>query len=382
VRRSKAELEAIYESAPVMIMIVNRNGRVERINRAMTEFLGGREINSKPHGPGDIIACVNAIASPSGCGQGPDCKKCPISNLIKNTFDTGKTVRQIDAKITINESGNQREIQVLASASPVKLMEEERVVLCIQDFTAFRQLQTQLFQAQKMEAIGQLAGGVAHDFNNILAASMMQIFAIQSDYVLNPELSGDLDKLEEMLERAAKLTRQLLVFSRRHILQITRIDLNQVLSEISPMLSRLIGEQIDLEMKPFSKPVWVNADAGMMDQILMNLSINARDAMPKGGPLLISTHLTTLTAENISSHPNGRVGNFAVMTVADCGCGMDEATIKRMFEPFFTTKEPGKGTGIGLATVYEITKKHCGWIEAQSAVGKGTTFQVFIPAAS
>ncbi len=250
----------------------------------------------------------------------------------------------------------------------------------VQDITERRRLEEQLRQAQKMEAVGQLAGGVAHDFNNILAATMMRLSLLQEDPAVSPDLRASLHELEEGANRAASLTRQLLMFSRRQAMRKQVLDLNQVLAGFLRMLRRLLGAHIELELVSTTADLWLEADAGMIEQVVLNLSLNARDAMPGGGRLTISTGAVEFTADDTARQPEARPGRFVRLGVVDTGCGMDAATVARVFEPFFTTKEVGKGTGLGLATVYGIVKQHQGWIEVESLVGRGSTFRVYLPA--
>ena len=248
------------------------------------------------------------------------------------------------------------------------------------DITEQRELEQRLRQAQKMESVGQLAGGVAHDFNNIVAAIMMQLSFLRG----NPNLGAEAqDLLKEVLteaKRAANLTRQLLIFSRRSVLEIKVLDLNEVVANLLKMLSRLLGEHITVRFDPHPALPAVAADAGMIEQVLMNLAVNARDAMPHGGCITIGLEPIQVDGDRVQAHLEALPGLFVRVSVADTGCGMDEATLKRVFEPFFTTKEPGKGTGLGLATVYGIAAQHKGWVEVASELGKGTTFGVFLPA--
>lgn len=248
------------------------------------------------------------------------------------------------------------------------------------DVTREVQLERQFIEVQKMEAFGQLAGGVAHDYNNILAAIMMQLDMLLSEPDLKPDMREGLASLKDCSNRAANLTRQLLMFSRRQVAQIKPVELNQMLDEEFKMLRRLLGEHIDFSIQASVRDAWVYADPGMMQQVIMNLCINARDAMPKGGRLSVSIRRMTLTAADLRGNREARAGEFVVLTVADTGCGMSEETKTRIFEPFFTTKEVGKGTGLGLATVYGIVKQHKGWLEVTSDLGMGSEFRVFLPA--
>jgi signal transduction histidine kinase len=255
------------------------------------------------------------------------------------------------------------------------------VVHCyVEDMTERLNLEEQFRQIQKMESVGQLAAGVAHDFNNILTIIQGHSGLLISRPNLSPAMTTSIQAISFAAERAASLTRQLLMFSRKQVVQPKALDLNDVVNNMSKMLQRLIGETIELHCKlpPHLPPI--KGDAGMLEQILMNLAVNARDAMPRGGELVISTELVPVTEAYVKMHTDARPGNFVCMSIKDTGCGMDAATMKRIFEPFFTTKEAGKGTGLGLATVYGIVRQHSGWIEVQSQPGHGTTFKIYFPA--
>ena len=255
----------------------------------------------------------------------------------------------------------------------------DRILGVAMDLTERKQLEIRLRQSQKMEAVGQLAGGVAHDFNNLLAAISLNLGLLQHNPAMDAETQDALHDLEATVARAFGLTRQLLLFSRRSILEVKPVNLNEVVDNLLKFLGRLIGEHIRLRFRQASSLPAIDADAGMLEQILMNLAVNARDAMPNGGQLTISTEVVEMAREASEHSPEARMGSFLCLTVSDNGCGMDEATQKRIFEPFFTTKEPGKGTGLGLSTVYGIVAQHRGWLEVQSQVAQGTTFRIFFP---
>jgi PAS domain S-box-containing protein len=244
--------------------------------------------------------------------------------------------------------------------------------------TAQRRLEEQFRQSQKMEAIGQLAGGVAHDFNNILTvihghASLLGLSKLDEMGARSAK------QITQAAERAATLTRQLLAFSRRQIIQPKRLDMNKTVGNMSDMLGRLLGEDIALQLNYSQAPATVEADAGMMEQVLLNLAVNARDAMPRGGQLAIRIAIVEVDEAHVQRQPEARTGRFVCVSKSDTGCGIPPENLARIFEPFFTTKEVGKGTGLGLATVYGIVKQHQGWIEVESTVGKGTTFRFYIP---
>jgi signal transduction histidine kinase/CheY-like chemotaxis protein len=255
------------------------------------------------------------------------------------------------------------------------------VVHCyIEDTTERLNLEAQLRQSQKMESIGQLAAGVAHDFNNMLTI----IQGHTSSLLARPELPEAVSEPLQMVyfagERAASLTRQLLMFSRKNVMQIRPLDLRESIGHLSKLLPRLIGENIKLEIQSPETLPQVNGDNGMIEQVLMNLSVNARDAMPAGGTLAISVASWQVDEAYLETHPEAHIGRFVRLRVSDTGTGMDAKTLSHIFEPFFTTKEIGKGTGLGLATVYGIVKQHDGWLEVASEPGQGTTFDLFFPA--
>ena len=250
----------------------------------------------------------------------------------------------------------------------------------VEDVTERLSLEEQFRQAQKMESVGQLAAGVAHDFNNILTIIQGHSGLLMSRPNLSPAMTTSIQAVSFAAERATSLTRQLLMFSRKQVMQPKTLDLKTAVSNMSKMLQRLIGENIMLHCSSSPQLPPIKGDTGMIEQILMNLAVNARDAMPKGGELAISTELTHIDEDYVKHHAYAHTGTFVCLQVKDTGTGMDAATLKRIFEPFFTTKEAGKGTGLGLATVYGIVKQHSGWIEVASEPGKGTAFKIFFPA--
>ncbi len=252
-------------------------------------------------------------------------------------------------------------------------------ILAIRDVTEKRVLEAQLRQTQKMDAIGQLAGGVAHDFNNLLTAILGYSNFVIDTFEPQDRRRADMEEVIKAGQQAAALTRQLLAFSRKQILQPTAVDLNAVVTGIHQMLSRLIGEHVDLV--PILAPDLgaVRADSGQLEQVLMNLVLNARDAMPSGGRVVIETSNIELDETSVRQHVAVRPGSYVMLGVSDTGHGMDEQTQSRLFEPFFTTKEPGKGTGLGLSTVYGIVKQSGGNIRVDSKPGHGTTFTIYLP---
>jgi two-component system cell cycle sensor histidine kinase/response regulator CckA len=251
-------------------------------------------------------------------------------------------------------------------------------VWSFRDVTGRRELEAQLRQSQKMEAFGQLAAGVAHDFNNILTVIQGNASLLGTEQLGKQDERTARAEILLAAERAANLTRQLLTFSRRRRLQTKDVDLNEIVANMTKMLQRLIGEDIAQETQCAPGGSFVHADPGMMEQVLMNLAVNSRDAMPKGGRLSIQTAAVTVDAGRAQIHPKARSGEFVRLSVSDTGAGIPEGDLPHIFEPFFTTKEVGKGTGLGLATVYGIVEQHDGWIEVESRVNNGTTFNIYL----
>ncbi|MDR3458737.1 MAG: PAS domain S-box protein [Verrucomicrobiae bacterium] len=247
------------------------------------------------------------------------------------------------------------------------------------DITQQRKLEAQFRQSQKMEAFGQLAGGVAHDFNNILAVIQLQAGLLQSERNLSLQQLDHAGEIEKAAQRAANLTRQLLLFSRQQTMQTHDLNLREVVDSIAKMLQRTLGEHIELHFKMPAAPLFIHADPGMMDQILLNLTVNARDAMPKGGQIIVEAAAVEFDEAAAAQSDHARPGAFVCLSVSDTGTGIPPEIMPRIFEPFFTTKAVGKGTGLGLATVFGIVHQHKGWLHVYSEVGRGTIFRVYLP---
>ena len=285
-------------------------------------------------------------------------------------------VRDQEAKIRA-QNGSLRE--VLVSLSALALDDQPHLLLLAQDVSERALLEMQLRQAQKMEAIGQLAAGVAHDFNNIL--TVIQGHAGLMLQKLEPAApqTKSLEQITESAARASTLIRQLLMFSRKQVMQFRHLDLNDILGNAIKMLERLVGEHVQIDFRPQNPIPAIHADKSMVEQIAMNLAVNARDAMTNGGRVTITTSLETIHRAPTPMDPLRRDGDFIRMTFADNGTGMDTQVLSRIFEPFFTTKAVGKGTGLGLSTVFGIVRQHQGWLEVESQPNQGTTFRVYFP---
>ncbi len=271
------------------------------------------------------------------------------------------------------------QIEVEASVSMAAIAGKTYLVAVVRDIGDRRRLEEQLRQSQKMEAMGQLAGGVAHDFNNLLTAITGYCQLALHNLDPNNPLCFDLKEIQKAADRAASLTKQLLTFSRKQPVAPKIVNLNVVVAEMDKMLARLIGEHIELKTTLYEPLGQVKADPGQLEQIILNLAVNARDAMPEGGKLIIKTANVRFDEEAADLQLGTPAGQFVMLSVSDTGCGMDGETQSHIFEPFFTTKEPGKGTGLGLSTVYAIVKQNGGRIRISSEPMRGTTFRIYLP---
>ena len=278
-----------------------------------------------------------------------------------------------------HKRGDWRVFESTSSAVRNANGETEKLVIVNRDITERKQLEQQLYLSQKLEAVGRLSGGVAHDFNNLLGVIIGYSEVMQKRMPPNDRFREAADEILKAAHRAAALTKQLLAFSRKQVLEPKVLDLNTVVADVEKMLKRLIGEDILLEILVSPDLHAVKADPGQIGQVIMNLAVNARDAMPNGGKLTIETANTTLDEKDAGRYRYVVPGQYVKLRVSDTGCGMDAETQSHVFEPFFTTKEKGKGTGLGLATVYGVVKQSGGYIWLQSDVGKGTQFEIFLP---
>jgi len=315
-------------------------------------------------------AAVEKLTQAVGRSQPGEILPADAGEIAAGCLQSGASRANLETKIgdhTISWSFN----PVLSS----------NVVHCYgEDITKRLNLEEQLLQSQKMESIGQLAAGVAHDFNNMLTIIQGHTSKLLMEPSLSPQVQDATLAVYGAAERAAGLTRQLLMFSRKNIMQPRPLNLRETVANLNKMLGRLLGETIELRFECPKEPPPVYGDAGMIDQVLMNLAVNAHDAMPNGGTLTVSVDECWIGPDYLEFHPEARIGHFVRLQMTDTGCGMSAKVRARIFEPFFTTKGVGKGTGLGLATVFGIVKQHAGWIEVASEIGRGTTFTVFFPA--
>ncbi len=327
------------------------------------ETIFGRSCQSLYDRPGSYLEAVH-----------PDDRARVLDARVRRQ----KGERTVETYRIVRPDGTQRWVRDRGFPIRNERGEVDRMTGEAEDVTESKLLEEELLQSQKMEAVGRLAGGVAHDFNNLLTAILGYGDMLAKRVAGDARSRRDVDEIRKAGRRAASLTKQLLAFSRKQVLQPKLLDINDVMNDIEPMLRRLLGEDIDLVTSPGPRVGPVKADPGQLEQVLLNLAVNSRDAMPEGGRLTIATAETCWS--ETQAHEHGMpAGTYAVLSVADNGCGMDADTRARIFEPFFTTKEQGKGTGLGLATVYGIVRQSDGHIAVESEPGRGTTFRVYFP---
>jgi two-component system, cell cycle sensor histidine kinase and response regulator CckA len=363
-RQSDDRYRTIFESSPEAIILLDAEGRITDINQRGADMIGckredvlGKQYMGLDHLPHETR--LKAMESFAMRAQGHDVT--PYETEFIGS-DGKHRIGLVNLAPIRNKNG-----QFLGA------------LVMVSDVTQIRQLQQQLLHAQKMESVGQLAGGIAHDFNNVLLSIMGHGELLLATMDEKDIRRQDILEIRNSVNSAAAVTRQLLAFSRKQTLERKVIDVNAVLKNMETMLRRLLGEDVRLTVTPDQNLPRVYADAGQIEQVLMNLAVNARDAMPHGGRLIISTCSVTLNRQDVACIPETREGDFVCLEMTDTGTGMTPEVMAHAFEPFFTTKVRGKGTGLGLATVYGIVKQHGGWVTVQSTEGKGTMFRIYLP---
>jgi two-component system cell cycle sensor histidine kinase/response regulator CckA len=362
-RRSRDLHRKVLDNSTDVISLLDLEGNVLFSSRSVEKVLGRtpEQIVGRPFGelvhPDDLEQCGASIARALA----------------------GEKVEPFNVRVR-HEDGDWRLVEGVPVAVAGEDGRPEMLLSVARDVTERRHLEEELRQTQRIEAVGRLAGGIAHDFNNLLTAIVgYGELALSKLGEREPTARADVEQMNRAAERAAGLTHRLLAFSRRQVLQPTVLDLNSVVEEMHAMLARLLGEHVELCTRLDAEVGRVKADAGQLGQVVVNLALNGRDAMPKGGRLTIETFNVELDDEWATRHVGGRGGSFVALAVTDTGTGMDAATRERIFEPFFTTKGPGEGTGLGLATVYGIVKQSGGCLSVYSEEGRGTTFKIYLP---
>ena len=362
-RESEAKYRLIVETAHEGIWLIDAEDRTTFVNQRMIEMLG---YSAADEMLGRSVGDFTALDAQAEVDQA----------LVRRRLGMRESR---DSRLRCKDG---TDLWVSLSTTPIYDSQGRYTgaLAMVMDMTERKRLEEQLRQVQKMEAIGQLSGGVAHDFNNLLTVIKGQISLLQVAGPRDPETDQSLADISLAADRAANLTRQLLAFSRRQVLQLRDLNINDVVEGMGSMVRRIVGEDVTVELACAPTPLGVQADTGMMEQVILNLVVNARDAMPQGGRLRIETARVEIDGDGARRRPETRKGCFVRLTVADTGTGISAETLPKIFEPFFTTKEFGKGTGLGLATVYGIVQQHKGWISVESEVGVGTQFHMHLPA--
>lgn len=373
-KQSEDRFTRVFAASPIAIGICTLDGgRLQDVNESFLKMLG----YERHEVIGGTDAGLRLWANPED-----------RAHIVQKAKD-GKPVRDAQCKLR-SKKGEIREALISAELielstgrellQSVELIPEQCLLLIIHDNTERLSLEAQLRQAQKMEGFGQMAAGVAHDFNNILTVIQGHAARLRNVEGIPPRIGESVEHVSVAADRAANLTRQLLTFCRKQAILRTVFDLNSTVTHVGEMLERILGEDIALDLNLGTGLPLIHADSGMIEQIIVNLACNSRDAMPKGGSLLIATSAVEFTPAQLLQQPKAKIGRHICLTVTDTGSGMSSETLRRIFEPFFTTKDVGKGTGLGLATVYGIVDQHQGWLEVTSKLGEGTTFKIYLPA--
>jgi two-component system, cell cycle sensor histidine kinase and response regulator CckA len=377
---NEAELVSIYDNVPTMMCLLDEKGRVVRLNRAAVHFAGRPDSELLNHGCGEIFCCIHAEDNPCGCGFGLHCQECPLNQAILNSIQKGERSAFVEVERSKKLQEQVRKIWISGSTVRLNVQGYVRILLCVEDITSRKQLESQYLRAQRLESLGFLASGIAHDLNNVLSPILMGGSVLES-VLTDEENQSILRSMMDAVRRGSDTVNQLLTFAQGGKGEPILVQPRHLLKEIGRLLKQTLPKNIQYysDFGPNLSNIHVNPS--QLHQVLMNLSVNARDAMPDGGVLTIAVEGRTLGDDAPLLHPKAVRGEYLIFKVSDTGDGIPPEVIDRIFDPFFTTKPQGQGTGLGLATVLGIVQGHGGFVLVDSQLGKGTAFSVYLPAA-
>ncbi len=376
-------LSLLFSYAPVPMVLFDEDRKVVRANHSAARIFScmtpAAAIGKRC---GDLLGCINIKNYRQECGNTLACPRCKVNSALLQAVSDNQSVHGVEAIVETTRVRNgilTRKLHFMISAVPVEFRQGRRVLVCMEDITKRKQLQTRQALAERLESVARLTTGLAHDFKNRLFVIMGNAELLKGDPACDEESRKMLDEIISAANQVKTLVYKLLTYSRKRPMETVQTDLRRVVDEILPLLRRTVREDIDIQWFPSEIDCPVEVDPGQIENVLMDLAVNAQDAMPDGGTFVIETDVVDIDTEYASQKPGVVPGRYVRLTVTDTGCGIDPAIIDKIFEPYFTTKEEEKGTGLGLASVYGIVKKHRGNIWVYSEPQKGTSFKIYLP---
>jgi PAS domain S-box-containing protein len=382
----KANLAAVFQSSPVSMIVIDETTTIVMANRAFARVCGCSESDIVQRRLGDALRCANSLKDSRGCGHSAECSLCVARTSVEELIKNGGSLQGIEGQYELIRDGEPRKHWLKIGLEPFEMNGCRHWCVAMEDITERKRaeaeserLTVKLRQSEKMSAIGQLAGGVAHDFNNqltgVLGYGEMLLSRLE-----DPNLRRYAQSICTAARRSADLTKKLLAFARQGQYKSEPVDIHGIIDEVVQLVNRSIDRRIGIRQLLSANPSVTNGDPGQLQNALLNLAINASDAMPNGGELVFETEVIELGPEFCDDIPDALPrGPYLRIIISDTGCGIPKENLQRIFEPFFTTKEVGKGTGMGLAAVYGTVKQHGGTITVYSEVGHGTTFRIYLP---
>ncbi|MCF8027838.1 MAG: response regulator [Desulfobacteraceae bacterium] len=385
----KPTLPDIAENTNLLVLLIDSRRRVQKL--IMPESLNSSksldDMAGKP--PGEVLCCCNAEDYPEGCGNTPACEQCEINRAIREAMERHAACHRRKAHLNKQSGDTRFACTVFVSAMCINNGENQadsRILMCVEETQQLQQaakerkkLEERLRQSQKLEAVGKLSGGIAHEFNNLLQIINGYADLMADELPQDHQARACLNEISTAGSRAADLVRHLLAFSRKQVMQMKDMEVNELIERTISMLRSLIGEKIEIDFIPGRHVGRVRVDAAHIQQVLLNLCLNAKDAMPEGGTVTIESENVLINGQYCRTHQWAEPGRFALISVTDTGCGMDTQTTARSFEPFFSTKPKEKNNGLGLSTAYGIICQHQGMINVYSEPGRGTMFKIYLP---